>query len=356
MSGYLIRAIHHTTSDSVLIVGGTGFIGSNLTSHFITNKSFASVTVLSRHASTHKTQVRGATYLNGDITEEATLRRAIASAKPSVIIHAASPSSVIGTSTGYKSVNIRGTGNLLRAAKQSEHVKAFIYTSSSTIAAGYQHIDLTEDHPLVNEDPSVSAYTRSKAVADLRVLGANTPKPEHMKSWSGSLLTACLRFPILYGTHDVTNRLDGQWVLGDGNNMWSFCSIQNMVMAHHLLASALLDPSPRPEHMECHGEAFNINDGEPLPYHSMAQKTEPSIALQSVHIPGPVAVILAVVLEWVYFLFTLGLQRPSTFSRQNVEYACYTHTYNIEKARMRLGYKPCVGCASREKLDGFHMY
>jgi sterol-4alpha-carboxylate 3-dehydrogenase (decarboxylating) len=354
--------MYQTTSDSVLIVGGTGFIGSHLTSHFVSNKSFASVTVLSRHASTHKTHVRGATYLDGDITSADSLRRAIASAKPSVIIHAASPSPATGTSTDYKSVNIRGTGNLLRVARDSEHVKALIYTSSSTLAAGHQHIDLTEEHPLANEDPAASAYTRSKAVADLRVLGANTPKPEHVESWSGSLLTACLRLPILHGTHDVTGSLDGQWVLGDGNNMWSICSIPNMATAHHLLASALLNPSPRPEHMECHGEAFNINDGEPLLYHSLQGKVatiqgfDSSPATEPSHIPASIAILLAVVLEWVYFLFTLGVERPSTFSRRNVEYACYTHTYNIEKARMRLGYKPRGSNGSWEKLGGIEMY
>jgi sterol-4alpha-carboxylate 3-dehydrogenase (decarboxylating) len=36
----------------------------------------------------------------------------------------------------------------------------------------------------------------------------------------------------------------------------------------------------------------------------------------------------------------MGRKRPQTLGRQQVEYASYTHTYNIEKAKNRLGYTP----------------
>lgn len=51
--------------------------------------------------------------------------------KPSVIIHSAAPSVVEGTTKQYSDVDIQGTRNLLRTGKDSEHVKALIYTSSS---------------------------------------------------------------------------------------------------------------------------------------------------------------------------------------------------------------------------------
>lgn len=349
--------MYSTTNDSVLVVGGVGFVGYHLTSFFVANKSFASVNVLSRHATASRNRVQGATYLNGDITDEDQIRRAIEATKPTVIIHAASPSPVTGTSTDYKAVNIRGTGNLLRCAKDSEHVKAFIFTSSSTLAKGAEHVEINEECALANEDPSASEYARSKATAELRVLGANHPKLREYPSWRGYLATASLRFPIIYGTHDDTtipgclNALSkGQTTttLGDGENMWSFCSTSNAAISHVLLASALLDPSPKPEYLEVHGEAFNINDGTPRPFWDLARLSwkfaghNPHSAPTMRRIPATVALVLAFVLEWAYWVFTLGLKRPYNLERQQVEYMCFTHTYSIEKARMRLGYKPRV--------------
>ncbi|KAL6703919.1 erg26, C-3 sterol dehydrogenase [Coniothyrium glycines] len=349
--------MYQTSNDSVLVIGGAGFVGHHLTDHFVSNKSFSKVHVLSRNAASSKDHVVGAQYLNGDVTDEASLRKVIEDTKPAVIIHAASPSPVTGTAHDFKEVNIRGTGNLLRAANESEHVRAFIFTSSSTLARGHEHIDLDEECQLANEDSSASAYAHSKAIAELRVLGANDPKLREHPSWKGHLATASLRFPIIYGSHDdatipgCLNALaKGQTntVLGDGKNLWSFCSTANAANAHVLLAAALLDPSAKPEHLDVHGEAFNINDGNPYPFWDFAKMVwkaagHTNIPAQNVHhVPVALALALAVVLEWTFWVFTLGLKRPYNLGKQQVEYACFTHTYSIEKARHRLQYKPRV--------------
>ncbi|KAF1849441.1 NAD(P)-binding protein, partial [Cucurbitaria berberidis CBS 394.84] len=342
---------------SVLVIGGGGFVGYHLTSYFVTNKSFAKVHVLSRNAKSTKNNVNGAIYHNGDITEEDQIRIVIEETKPAVIVHAATPSPVTGTPTDYKQVNIRGTGNLLRCAKDSEHVKAFIFTSSSTLAKGPEHHDLSEECMLANEDPNATPYARSKATAELRVLGANNPKLREFPSWKGHLATATIRLPIVYGTRDNTtipgclNALSkGQTTvtLGPGDNLWSFCSGSNAARSHLLLASALLDPTPKSEHLEVHGEAFNINDGSPYPFWEFAKLSwrfagyNPYPAPTMRHIPVSLALALSFFLEWVYWIFTLGLQRPYNLGKQQVEYACFTHTYSIEKARNRLDYKPRV--------------
>lgn len=349
--------MYQTSNDAVLVVGGAGFVGRHLTDHFVANKSFSKVNVLSRNAASSKDHVVGAQYLNGDITDEASLRRIIEETKPAVIVHAASPSPVTGTAQDYKDVNVRGTGNLLRAASDSEHVRAFIYTSSSTLAKGSEHIDLDEECQLANEDPNASAFANSKAIAELRVLGANDPKLREHSSWKGHLATATLRFPIIYGSGDDTTipgclsaLSNGQTntILGDGKNLWSFCSATNAANAHVLLAAALLDPTSKPEHLEAHGEAFNINDGNPYPFWDFAKMVwkaaghSPYPAPTVRHIPVNLALTLAVVLEWTCWIFTLGLKRPDAFGKQQVEYACFTHTYSIEKARNRLQFKPRV--------------
>ena len=49
---------------------------------------------------------------------------------------------------------------------------------------------------------------------------------------------------------------------------------------------------------------------------------------------------LATVLEWLFWAVTLGTKRPQNLGKQQIEYACYSHTYDLTKARKRLGYVP----------------
>lgn len=40
---------------------------------------------------------------------------------------------------------------------------------------------------------------------------------------------------------------------------------------------------------------------------------------------------------------TAGRRRPGQFGRQQVDYFCFEHTYEIGKARERLGFRPVGG-------------
>lgn len=68
------------------------------------------------------------------------------------------------------------------------------------MAAGAEHINLSEDTQLADEDPRSNPYARTKAIADKMVLATNgTPKiagPEL------KLRTACIRLPLVYGERD----------------------------------------------------------------------------------------------------------------------------------------------------------
>ncbi|KAF2123051.1 C-3 sterol dehydrogenase/C-4 decarboxylase, partial [Lophiotrema nucula] len=337
-----------------LVVGGVGFVGCHLVSYFIEHGSFERVAILSRSAATSRNRVEGAEYYVGDVTKHDEIRELLKEVKPAVVIHAASPSPVTGTPKEYESVNISGTANLLNAATESEHVRAFIYTASSTMAKGPEHRNLDEAYPLANTDPKASAYARSKATAETTVLDANKRKPTETTNWAGYLATASLRFPIIYGLRDETsipgclNALSkGQTntTLGNGLNLWDFCSSKNCSISHVLLAAVLLSSSPN-NAAKVDGEAFNINDGSPYPFWGFARLCwkyagyDPQPFPKVTHLPSWFALGLATFLEWLYWIFTFGTKRPYNLGRQQVEYACFTHTYSIEKAKTRLGFKP----------------
>jgi sterol-4alpha-carboxylate 3-dehydrogenase (decarboxylating) len=162
---------------SVLIFGGCGFVGYHIVRHFVKYPTFSSVAVVSCSAANSKNHVDSATYHSGDLTDRDSIRKLLLKIKPTVIIHAASPSPVLGTPKEYERMTIQGTKNILKLAKESKDVQAFIYTSSSTLARGAEHLNLTEDCLLANADPKSPAYGRAKALADIMVLKANDPLP-----------------------------------------------------------------------------------------------------------------------------------------------------------------------------------
>ncbi|KAI9643443.1 erg26, C-3 sterol dehydrogenase [Ciborinia camelliae] len=346
---------------SILVIGGCGFVGYHLVHHFVENATFSAVAVASRSANHSKNRISGASYHDVDLTDNGSIENLIDAVKPTVIIHAASPSPVTGTPKDYDKVTIQGTKDLLRIAKKSTNVQALIYTSSSLLYTGPKHINLTEESLLADSDPKAPAYGRSKALAEKLVLNANEPLPidkpiKKAFSWEGYLYTGALRFPIIYGTHDLIcipgalNALQKgrtNVVLGDDNNLWSFCSVENAAVSHLLLARALLDTHKRRSSnlTTADGEAFNIHDGESHKFWDFARmiwefaghkpKNE-----RIFYLPTWFALVLSSCLELVFWIFTFGNKRPYQLGKQQVEYALFEHTYSIEKARKVLEYEP----------------
>ncbi|KAF2261906.1 NAD(P)-binding protein [Lojkania enalia] len=338
---------------SVLVVGGCGFVGYHIVRYLLQDATFASVAVLSRSAPQNTGyQVHGAKYFSGDITDLNSLRQALQAIKPTVIIHASAPPPTTGSAKDYKRVIVGGTRNLLQLALESKEVQAFVYTSSNMVTRGREHLDTKEDHPLANTDPKAPAYARAKADAEEMVLKANTLPEFSIKNydWSGFLATGALRFPIVYGTHNSTavsgcmaavRNKETNVLIGDGDNIWSYCSTQNVAESHALLAHALLGP----DFSTIAGEAYNINDGEPRLFWGFVREVWRIVGHEdkkdlSTKIPAWLALALADILEFFFWVFTLGRKRPGLLGRQQVEYCCFTHTYNIDKARERLGFMP----------------
>ncbi|KAK3168319.1 hypothetical protein OEA41_004766 [Lepraria neglecta] len=223
------------------------------------------------------------------------------------------------------------------------------------MAPGPEHIDLDESAPLADTIPGSHPYARTKAQANKIVLKVN--KPAQGNDGSG-LLIACIRAPIVYGERDLLSipgslealeKKQTGFQLGDGSNMWDFASADNVAMAHVLLAKALLARHRDPTAPKVDGEAFNITDGERQRFWDFPRTIWKAAGWgpqpnESTRVMSPkLALAVAMVLEWLYWVFTSGIKRPGLLSRQQVEYSCFEHTYQIGKAKERLGLCACGG-------------
>ena len=136
---------------------------------------------------------------------------------------------------------------------------------------------------------------------------------------------------------------------GSGGNEWDFLSVENAAEAHLLLALALNDrlvygvDSSRPK---VDGEAFNITDGERHKFWDYphliweAAGWQRPVEFKPLRLAPGLLRVIASIIELLCWIFSLGQKLPTTFTRQEIAYACFEHTYQIEKAKQRLGYDP----------------
>ena len=336
----------------VLILGGCGFVGYHITRHFLSSTDFGPIHVGSRSPS--KNKLARVTYHPVDITSREQIDTLVSKTKAKIVVNAACPSPTAGTTKLYRAVTVHGTTNILAAAKASPYTQAFIFTSSATIAKGREHLDLKEACALADEDRGSHPYAVTKAQADKLVCAVNhSPNDEviRYRDLTGYLSTAYLRLPIVYGERDdrsVVGALEaldkGQtnFQIGDGRNLWDFCSADNAGRAHVRLARVLLSN----EGSRAAGEAFNITDGERQLFWDFARiiwraagwKEDKAVRIWIM--PTWVALIVAHILKWIFWVGSFGSRRPGLMGMQQVEYTCFTHTYSISKAREILGFKP----------------
>ena len=242
----------------VLVTGGAGFIGSNLTESLLRKKHF--VRVLDDFSTGKRENlIFGKEHplleiLEGDIRDLRTCKKAIRGVE--YIFHQAALPSVQrsvedpGTSNA---INVGGTLNILLAAKE-EGVKRVIYASSSSIYGDTPTLPKHEEmppHPL-------SPYALQKYIGEqycrlfyqlygldsvsLRYFNIFGPKQDPNSVYSAVIprfIDALLhdRPPIIFG---------------DGEQSRDFTFIENVVQANLLAMSA--------EHL--HGEAMNIACGK----------------------------------------------------------------------------------------------
>ena len=103
------------------------------------------------------------------------MRSITAQIQPKVMIRAACPSDMSARARTTEKVIVDGTSNLLAAAVEAQSVNTFIFTSSETIAAGSEHLDLDESASLADTSHKSHPCAYSKARADEMVLRANKP-------------------------------------------------------------------------------------------------------------------------------------------------------------------------------------
>jgi 2-alkyl-3-oxoalkanoate reductase len=305
----------------VLVTGASGFLGSHL------------VTALRRDGVAVRAQGRDASRLRFDSSVH-TVRASLtdlealtaAAAGCDAIVHAAALSAPWGASADFYDANVRGTANVIAAARAGG-VPRLVHISSPTVlfdGCDQSMLDDTARYP----DRAINEYARTKRLAEQLMLDVR-----------GEMETVILRPKAIYGPGDRAlvprllaaarrNRLPQ---IGGGSNEVDVTHVDDVVRAVQCALTTQRGV----------GETFLITGGQHVALWEMIRAVITGVGLRAPSrvVPVAAAVALARALETI----AVVTHREPMLTRYSVLALARTQTFDISRACRLLDFTPQVG-------------
>ena len=311
---------------NVLVIGGSGFLGSRLATALKQRKVAVHVYDLKPHPDAQINSIPG------DIGDRPKLLDAVA--QMDTVFQTASlidwgPDS----RERLMQVNFRGNNNII-AACQNQGVRRLIYTSS---------IDVVFDgHPIRNGNESLpypnrhmDDYSYTKMLAEQAVIAANGVN---------GLATCSLRSAGIFGPGDpyrlpgvIASIKSGRMInIGDGKSKFGHVYVDNLVHAHILAGEKLETGSPLA------GQCYFINDGNPTNFFNffIAFINRLGYTPTITRVPAWLAYAIAASMETIAKLD--NAKRPPFLTRYIVRSTSEDFYFSHAKATRDFGYAPIV--------------
>lgn len=152
-------------SETYLVTGGCGFIGSHIVEKLRERYPTARIAVFSRNPTANL--FPGVAYHAGDVASLDDVAKVVKETKPTVVFHCAGMMTVGRknmTDEFVKLINVDGTRHVLDESKRNG-VKAFVTTSSASVVQKEMFRDIKggdESLPLAEEGDDTMAYPKTK--------------------------------------------------------------------------------------------------------------------------------------------------------------------------------------------------
>lgn len=313
----------------VLVTGGGGFLGRYVVRDLLDAGHSVASYSRSRHAGL---EAMGVPQIPGDLSDLARTRAALRGMDG--VVHVAAFVRMWGLWDDFHRTNVLGTRNLIRACRE-EGVSRLVYTSSPSVVFGRDDLlGVDEDQPYPSR--SLSAYARSKAMAEREVLQANDP---------AALCTTSLRPHLIYGPGDphllpglAKAAKEGRLrIVGRGDNLVDFIYVENASRAHVQALEALGPGSP-----VC-GKAYFIGQEKPVKLWDFLNWHLPlyGAAPVSRRIPGQLIYAAGALFEAAYTLLGIHEKDPP-MTRFVALQLSRSHYFSHARAHRDFGYAPEV--------------
>ncbi len=304
-----------------LITGAAGHLGNVLVRELVKRGEPVRVLILPEE-DTSSLEGLAVEQVEGNILDMRSLSSACAGVD--AIFHMAALVSLLDKhAPALQKVNVEGTQNVIRAARDAQ-VRRFVYTSSIHALTRPPAGDLVnEELPFDVLNPA-GAYDRTKAQASRAVLEA-----------ARSGLNAVIVCPTgVIGPYDFRRSEMGEmildWILNPISwlipGAFDFVDVRDVALGHIYAR----DVGQAGETYILGGQQISVKDLCKLVKDTAGKR------LNSVVLPGKIALLAAGIAEWYYHI---GKIRPR-FTRYSVETLYSNSNVNLAKARIQLGYSP----------------
>jgi 2-alkyl-3-oxoalkanoate reductase len=264
---------------------------------------------------------------HGDIRDGDAVARAVLGCD--VVVHAAAKVGVTGELADYRSINVDGTDNVLRAMQQHD-VRRLVYVSSPSVAHGGEALVGAPAEPARTRARG-HHYADTKAEAERRVLQSN-------------VLSVSVRPHLVWGPGDtqlvgrIVERARGGRlaIVGTGAALVDSTYIDNAGAAL-VCAIDALEPGAA-----CVGRAYVIANNEPRPIRELLAGicAAAGVAFEPRHVPPSVATAGGSLVEQVWKRTHRGDEPPMT--RFLAEQLATAHWFDPRPSCNDLGYRPTV--------------
>jgi UDP-glucuronate 4-epimerase len=291
-----------TNPERILLTGGAGFIGSHLAEAILKRGSHLSIVDCMddfyspswKEANLDAIRKTGEfDFYNLDICDREALSKAVAQARPDVVIHLAARAGVrpsIEQPSLYEQVNIAGTVNLLELCRKNK-VKKFVFGSSSSVYGASSHAPFSEDQ---QELRPISPYAATKLSGEMLC---------YTYAHLYRLPSICLRFFTVYGPrqrpdlaiHKFTALIEAGKpvpVFGDGGSGRDFTFVDDIVAG--ILASVDYPMSASATNGNGNGhanavpfEVFNLGNSHPIKLRDLVSMLEEVIGREAIRETHP---------------------------------------------------------------------
>ena len=308
--------------ERVLITGANGFIGSNLCRYFL-DHSYEVYGLVRRTSDLHFLEGLPVTLVYSDLSVPDPLELPTG---VDYVIHAASLVRDTASMEEARRNTYDTTRNLLgQLGKRNVALKRFVYISTALVL-GHRSTSISEENrgrPARGVQPYVKAKVLTEAllVQEFR---------EH------GLPVVILRPTDVYGPNDRTSSLrvlrgiDDGWptIVGSGNRIFSFCSVDNLARACHLACQM----------RGSNGAAYTVTNGQDITWRQLMGFFQTRLGRrQRLYVPLIAAYIIALAMQLLHVIIPSVPRRVSFYPVSKVG---RDTSYDISRTRRELGYQP----------------
>jgi UDP-N-acetylglucosamine 4-epimerase len=246
----------------LLITGGCGFIGSNITEYFLENKLFESIIIIDNLSTGFMGNIQNLLdkynnlkFIEGNIQDIEVCRNITKNID--AICHQAATGSVprsINDPFFYHKNNVDGFFNLLIAAKENG-CKRFVYASSSSVYGDNQSLPKIEN----NNGNVLSPYAATKKINEIyanvfhKCYGIEIIGLRYFNVFGEKQNTNGEYAAVIPKFIDYVKNKKSPTIYGDGSFSRDFTYVKNVVRANYLALTTT--------NQECFGDVFNIGTG-----------------------------------------------------------------------------------------------